>query len=167
MKAGIFEKGFYRYLSKQGGRGFKIHAPSGTHEFGDQSDLAAEMTVNDPEFFRQLVLHGDIGFGEGYMFGLWDSPQPEAVIRWIVENADTRHAQTSTLERFFGIVFKPVANLADRIRHVLRPNNKRTARRNISEHYDLSNEFFSLWLDEETMAYSSALFTGEDVTKDW
>ena len=52
---------------------------------------------------------------------------------------------------------------ADRLGHLLRPNNRATARRNIAEHYDLSNDFFALWLDE-TMMYSAAKWERPDAT---
>ena len=41
--------------------------------------------------------------------------------------------------------------------HWVNRNTREGARRNISAHYDLGNEFFSLWLDE-SMMYSSAIF---------
>ncbi|CAI0559658.1 unnamed protein product [Linum tenue] len=47
------------------------------------------------------------------------------------------------------------------LRHVMRNNSLTQARRNISRHYDLSNEFFALFLDE-TMTYSSGIFKNED-----
>jgi len=51
--------------------------------------------------------------------------------------------------------------LLNRFAHWRRRNTPRNSRRNISEHYDLSNDFYSLWLDE-TMTYSSAWFQGEE-----
>jgi cyclopropane-fatty-acyl-phospholipid synthase len=52
-------------------------------------------------------------------------------------------------------------NLANRLFHLRRPNSRRMSRENIREHYDLSNEFFQLWLDP-TMTYSSAFFEKAD-----
>ncbi len=154
---GFIEKQVYKYLTRQGGRGLRIVAPSGTRVFGDPGDIAAEMVVKDPEWFRHLVLGGDIGLGEGYMHELWDSPDVEAVIRWFSQNADPGHSTQSTIEKFVAHVVIRIFTFHDKLRQILRPNNKRLARRNIAEHYDLSNEFFSLWLDE-SMTYSSALF---------
>ena len=56
-----------------------------------------------------------------------------------------------------------LVKLYERVRHWLRANTKRGSRRNISYHYDLGNEFYSLWLDK-TMTYSSALFSGQGET---
>ena len=38
-------------------------------------------------------------------------------------------------------------NIFNRVQHLLRPNSVTTSRRNIAEHYDLGNEFYSLWLE--------------------
>jgi len=57
---------------------------------------------------------------------------------------------------FYG---KPLVAMLFRIKHFLRSNTREQARKNISAHYDLSNDFYGLWLDE-TMSYSSALFAG-------
>jgi cyclopropane-fatty-acyl-phospholipid synthase len=54
-------------------------------------------------------------------------------------------------------------NLAHKVAHVLRPNSLRTSRRNIAEHYDLSNEFFALWLDP-TMTYSAGYWDSPEMT---
>src|SRR3546814_9670340 len=54
----------------------------------------------------------------------------------------------------------PLGRLAGWIQHKLKSNTKKTARKNIAYHYDLGNDFYKLWLDE-TMAYSSAVFTRE------
>lgn len=153
----FFERQLYNYLNKQSGRGFRVTSPSGSRVFGDQNDIAAEMIVKDTSLFVDLVLHADIGLGEGYMHGLWDSPDITEVIRWFAENADPRRTRINSAYMAFVRTVLKIFFTADRLRHVLRPNNKRIARRNISQHYDLSNEFFALWLDE-SMTYSSAIF---------
>jgi cyclopropane-fatty-acyl-phospholipid synthase len=118
--------------------------------FGDRPD--ATITVKDPAFFRRCVLGGPVGFGEAYMDGLWETDDLVSVISWFIGNAD----ESTVLEgsdrkrRRIGLM-----NFAHRVAHKLRPNSRRTSRRNIKEHYDLSNDFFALWLDP-TMTYSSA-----------
>jgi len=117
---------------------------------GDRPD--ATITVKDPAFFRRCVLGGPVGFGEAYMDGLWETDDLVSVISWFIGNAD----ESTVLEgsdrkrRRIGLM-----NVAHRVAHKLRPNSRRTSRRNIKEHYDLSNDFFALWLDP-TMTYSSA-----------
>ena len=117
---------------------------------GDKPD--ASITIKDPDFFRRCVLGGPVGFGEAYMEGWWETADLVAVISWFIRNAD----ESTVLEgsdrkrRRIGLM-----NFAHRVAHKLRPNSRRTSRRNIKEHYDLSNDFFALWLDP-TMTYSSA-----------
>ena len=117
---------------------------------GDKPD--ASITIKDPDFFRRCVLGGPVGFGEAYMEGWWETADLVAVISWFIRNAD----ESTVLEgsdrkrRRIGLM-----NVAHRVAHKLRPNSRRTSRRNIKEHYDLSNDFFALWLDP-TMTYSSA-----------
>ena len=117
---------------------------------GDKPD--ASITIKDPDFFRRCVLGGPVGFGEAYMEGWWETADLVAVISWFIGNAD----ESTVLEgsdrkrRRIGLM-----NFAHRVAHKLRPNSRRTSRRNIKEHYDLSNDFFALWLDP-TMTYSSA-----------
>ena len=117
---------------------------------GDKPD--ASITIKHPDFFRRCVLGGPVGFGEAYMEGWWETADLVAVISWFIANAD----ESTVLEgsdrksRRIGLM-----NFAHRVAHKLRPNSRRTSRRNIKEHYDLSNDFFALWLDP-TMTYSSA-----------
>lgn len=116
----------------------------------------ATLQVHRRDFFRKCVLHGDIGFAESYLDGDWDTPDLSAVVAWFILNLD----QAPTLS---GSPRKRTASVhwlqfAHRLSHALRRNTLATARRNISEHYDLSNEFFSLFLDP-TMMYSSGKWT--------
>ena len=112
----------------------------------------AEIRVKDGAFFRACVLGGPVGFGEAYVDGLWETDDLVGVIAWFIRNADesTVLEGSGQTDRRIGLM-----NFAHRVAHRLRPNSLRTSRRNISEHYDLSNDFFALWLDP-TMTYSSA-----------
>jgi cyclopropane-fatty-acyl-phospholipid synthase len=58
-----------------------------------------------------------------------------------------------------------LVRLYEKLRFWLQRNHKEQAKKNISYHYDLGNDFYSLWLDD-TMTYSSALFeTGQESTE--
>jgi cyclopropane-fatty-acyl-phospholipid synthase len=96
-----------------------------------------------------LVSKGDVGWGEAYIDGLWDSPDIEALARFTIDNAEAFKAELSAspLKRLLLIA-------SDRI---IRRNSRRGSIRNISSHYDVGDDFYKLWLDE-TMTYSSALF---------
>lgn len=100
-------------------------------------------------------MFGAIGFAEGYVAGEWETPDLTAVISWFILNSDETSAmKTREGKRHRGLNFFDIWN---RLQHLRRPNSVETSRRNIGDHYDLSNEFFRLWLDP-TMTYSSAYF---------
>lgn len=114
---------------------------------------AAAIRVRRPGFFRKCVLAGDIGFAEAFIDGDWDTPDLAAVIAFFILNVDS--APTLSGSRHSRDFALNLLRAANRLGHLLRPNSRAIARRNIREHYDLSNGFFALWLDE-SMMYSAA-----------
>lgn len=120
----------------------------------------AAIKVRHPDFFRRCVLFGDIGFAESYLDGDWETPDIGAVIAWFLLNAEV--APTLSGARGNGLALN-LLQAANRLQHFFRPNSRGTAARNIREHYDLSNDFFRLWLDP-TMMYSSARWPRPDLT---
>ncbi len=112
-----------------------------------------EIHVVDDDIFARLIREGDLGFCEAYLEGGWTSPDLQSFM-------DLIHADNeSVYDGFPGMVF---VRAYERLRHLLRSNSPRQAKRNISYHYDLGNEFYALWLDQ-SMTYSSALFrTGQE-----
>jgi len=126
--------------------------------YGDQSDtvsLVAELTVVNSDTFSALALNGVIGAGESYMDGHWTSPDLVKVIRFFVINMQTLDAMDG--ERTW--LSRMGMWLLDRINR----NTIARAQKNISAHYDLGNDFFSLFLDQ-TMMYSSAVFADENIS---
>lgn len=115
----------------------------------------AEIHVADRRFWRAVVLRGSVGFAEAYAHGWWTSPDAVAVVRLLTRNIDLIHR----IERTLGGVSRP----AWAAYHKLRANTERGSRANIAAHYDLSNEFFALFLDS-TMTYSCGLFESPDTT---
>ena len=140
----------------------RLVLPEGSEKiFGGLGDEPrAEIQVKDDAFFRACVLGGPVGFGEAYMDGLWETDDLVRVITWFIRNADdsTVLEGSGKTDRRIGLM-----NFAHRVAHKLRPNSLRTSRRNIKEHYDLSNDFFALWLDP-TMTYSAAYWDGPNMT---
>lgn len=120
----------------------------------------AVVRVRRTAFFERCVLYGDIGFAESYLDGDWDTPDIAAVIAWFILNLDNAPTLSGSRARHWGLNLLRSFN---RWSHVLRPNSRRTASRNIREHYDLSNDFFGLWLDPSLM-YSSAKWERADLT---
>ena len=101
------------------------------------------------------MFSGDIGFGESYSDGDWETSDLPGLLTLLAANEavmDDRSIFTSSIGR-----------LANYLRHLQRPNTKEGSSRNIQEHYDLSNDFFATFLDP-TLTYSCALFEKEDDT---
>jgi cyclopropane-fatty-acyl-phospholipid synthase len=112
----------------------------------------AHIKVIRPSFFSKCVLYGDIGFAESYLDGDWETPSLTAVIAWFILNLEHSPTLSGSKASALGLNLLRGAN---RLWHLIRPNSRTQARRNIQDHYDLSNDFFRLWLDP-SMMYSSA-----------
>lgn len=128
--------------------------------FGENpDDIFATIKVFSDELFERCLIYGDLGLAESYMDGLCDLESIRSVVSWFLLNQDSpvlnesKHA--SRVINMLGAINK--------VRHYLRPNSRSMSRRNISDHYDLSNDFFQLFLDE-SMTYSSALFLKPGIT---
>ncbi len=126
---------------------------------GDSVDLTARIRVLSDEMFERCVMYGDLGLAESYIDGLCELDTIRSVVGWFLLNQDSpvlnESKQSSKLLNLMGVTNK--------LSHCLRQNSKTMSRKNIAEHYDLSNDFFRLFLDE-TMTYSSGLFLNEKVT---
>ena len=123
------------------------------HELG--SGLPHAMVhVASPRAWRAL-LRGSRGLAESYVDGLWDSPDVVAVIRVAARNAGALDRARQRLT--------PLREPYQRARGALVRNTPRRSRRDVSAHYDLGNELFSLMLDP-TMMYSSAYFDRDGMT---
>ena len=135
---------------------------------GPHSDLlhgipsTAVINIHRDEFFRKCVFAGDVGFGESFVDGDWTTPDLTAVIAWFIHNVENAPTLSGS-KRAGKAAAINLLRAANRIGHLLRPNNRNTARRNISEHYDLSNDFFALFLDH-SMMYSGARWTTPELT---
>ncbi len=152
---GFARKAFVSALSPLRRGGLELIFPDrSSHRFGESDSAQARLIVRRECFFQKCLLRGDIGFAESYMDGDWDTPDLHAIFSWILINADRAPTLSGSAARTCAL---GLLRFADRIAHILRPNSLRGARRNIADHYDLSNEFFALWLDPR-MVYSSALF---------
>lgn len=135
--------------------GLTVVFPNGARRvYGDPaSPDQGEIHVHDREAFSRMLLGGETGAGEGYMDGLWSSPDLAALLRLAALN---RQALALT-----GGWFRVPVQVRRTIEHRMRRNTQRNSRKNISAHYDLGNDFYRLWLDE-TMTYSSAVFESPD-----
>lgn len=115
-----------------------------------EGDLRAELVVHDPRCYPALVFGGSRGLGRSYVNGLWSSDDVTTLVRLLFRATQARRRRLDALGRRVAPLMPLWRRRADATRD----------RDNIHAHYDLSNEFFSLMLDD-TMAYSCAVFTDE------
>ena len=133
----------------------RVHEGDECHCFGespDSADLVADIHVHHPGVYADVAFSGSIGSGEAYMSGYWSTPNLTNVVRIFVRNLDALDA----MDQSQSWASKKLLKLFE----WLNRNSKEGARRNISAHYDLGNDFFSLFLDREMM-YSSAIFPAQ------
>jgi cyclopropane-fatty-acyl-phospholipid synthase len=105
--------------------------------------------VHEPRFYSELVFGSSIAAGETFMDGAWSCSDLVALLRLTLRNPGV----------FAGMdgPWSLLARSLHRVQHRLRGNTQTNSRRNISQHYDLGNAFYRLFLDE-TMMYSSGIF---------
>jgi cyclopropane-fatty-acyl-phospholipid synthase len=126
-------------------------APDGTVHIGKGARPGPEATfaISEWDVLSRVVARGDIGLGEDYIAGAWQTDDVEKLISFFLLN----------LDQFEGFAHGNFLNRLGFVLHnaLVRRNSLSGSRRNIEAHYDVGNDFYSLWLDE-TMTYSSALF---------
>ncbi len=115
---------------------------------GPRPGPEARLAVHDLALFWRLAWSGDVGFGEAYRDGLWDSPDLAELLTFAALNRDALDASfhgSGTAQRLLNGL------------HRLRANSRAGSRRNIRAHYDIGNDFYRLWLDP-ALNYSAAIF---------
>ncbi|MGW6693892.1 class I SAM-dependent methyltransferase [Rhodococcus sp. NPDC054953] len=134
----------------------RVEYPDGA-VLGSAPESGPRLLLHRPDdFVARVAAGGLIGFGEAYMAGDWSAPDLAAVLTVLASRIDT--LIPAPLQRLRGTCLP---------RHPRSHRGTRAgARANIAHHYDLSNEFFGLFLDE-TMTYSSALFDALDPAPQW
>jgi len=124
---------------------------------GAQPGPKARFRIEDWSVLRRIMARGDIGLGEEYIAGSWQTDDIENLIGLFLLNL-------GHFEKFAD------GNFLNRVGFVLhnalvRRNSIVGSARNIRAHYDVGNDFYSVWLDR-SMTYSSALYAGEDSLED-
>ena len=113
----------------------------------------AEVHIHNPDLFARLIREGDLGFCDAYLDEWWTTPDLQSFMDWV-------HADNDDI--YDGFPGMGLVRKFEKFRFWLQRNHPAQARKNISHHYDLGNDFYGLWLDD-TMTYSSALFkTGQE-----
>jgi len=122
-----------------------------------EDEPAADIVIKQSEAWVMMGLGRDIGFGEAWAQGLWDSENLTAVLQ--IASHPLNAELFDTAGGALGRLLEPALNAW----HRLRDNSKIQARKNISAHYDLGNRFFSQWLDTRMM-YSSGIYLSDDTS---
>jgi len=125
-----------------------------------EGNISANVTINNDEFYRQVILYGDIGFGEAYIDGLWDTDNITNVIKWFLLNIENNPVVSGSKTQALALNLLKWFN---KISHFKRANSIDGSRKNIAAHYDLNNDFFASFLDP-TMTYSGAYFYKDDLS---
>ena len=117
-------------------------------EFGNPDEtLKADIVIKKPNFNYNLIRGGSIGFAESYMRGEFETNNLSNLIELTARNI-------KIIYKFSGLLDLPMINF---VKNKIIKNTKTRSKENIAKHYDLGNDFFSLWLDD-TLTYSSAIF---------
>ena len=150
MSMTFARKAVFRMMKNLRHGALELMCPERTYLFGEAgTGLRACIAVHNERFFSRVLWGGDDAAGDSYVDGDWSSPDPVAVIRLCARNlSELKFAN-------------PLLSLASRFFHRLRQRMKSNtiagSRRNIHAHYDLSNDFFRLFLDRN-MVYSSGVY---------
>lgn len=145
---------FLEMLEKIDYGSIALTTPEGEHlNFrGSKAGVHVSIHIHDWKICENLFLKGDIGLGESYIAGHWDSDNINNLIKFGIDNKD----QLAKVIKgsFLKIIFY-------RIKHLLNRNSVKGSKKNIHAHYDLGNSFYKLWLDK-SMTYSSGLFIDQN-----
>ncbi|MGR3759979.1 class I SAM-dependent methyltransferase [Roseobacteraceae bacterium NS-SX3] len=135
----------------------QVRLPDGqTRTYGDGAGPAGAVQIHDPALLRRLCLNPELAFGEGYMDGAitFDGSSLEAVMRLLVRN---------TVEGGIPAWLTAAKHLRYLTRSLSQRNTAETARARVAHHYDISDDFYRLMLDED-MQYSCAYFSDPGMT---
>ena len=118
------------------------------YKFGNENELLrAKIKINKPGLTLQIIKSGSVGLAEAYMRNEFETDNLTNLIEITAKNI-------KIVYKFSGIFDLSMIN---KLKSIFIKNNKSRSKKNISKHYDLGNDFFSLWLDP-SLTYSSAIF---------
>jgi len=132
----------------------RVFGPDTPDRFGRPA-ITVRVQIHDPRSYRAVLTGGSAGLGEAYLNGWWDVDDLTGFLRLLSREVHRYDPARNGVANTAGAV-------VDKLR-ARRKQDKHRDRANIAAHYDLSNDFFSLMLDE-TMMYSSAVFATPDMT---
>ncbi len=117
--------------------------------FGDlESKLSSDIKINNPNFYLNVVMGGSSALGEAHMKKDFYTSNLTNLIELTARNINTIYSFSGSLK---------LQKIKNFLRKMFASNTKSKSKKYISKHYDLGNEFFSLWLDK-SLTYSSAVY---------
>ena len=117
--------------------------------FGDlESKLCADIKINNPKFFFNVVLGGSSALGEAHMNKHLYTTNLTNLIELTARNIKTIYSFSGSLK---------LQKIKNYLKKIFASNTRSKSKKYISKHYDLGNKFFSLWLDK-SLTYSSAVY---------
>ena len=117
--------------------------------FGDlESKLSSDIKINKPNFYLNVIMGGSSALGEAHMKKDFYSSNLTNLIELTARNINTIYSFSGSLK---------LQKIKNFLKKIFASNTKSKSKKYISKHYDLGNEFFSLWLDK-SLTYSSAVY---------
>ena len=139
-------------LIKKGSLFITLHTGEKIDLNKEDTSIIADIIINNPLFYSLVIKRGDIGFSEAYIKGYFTTSNLVNLLKVLTINLED-NSLDSPSSVWHKIKFKLI--------NYLRKNSIKQSKKNISFHYDLGNDFYSLWLDK-TMTYSSALYKNDN-----
>jgi cyclopropane-fatty-acyl-phospholipid synthase len=131
-----------------------INTPDGKQLFfkGNKGYISCDLTIKNWQIMDLVAKRGDIGLGEAYHLDFWESSDVANFLTYCCLNIDKikQHVDGNFFNRVIFYFYN----------HLVRLNTKRGSKKNILAHYDISNDFYQIWLDS-SMTYSSAIRNNE------
>ena len=152
----IFKSGLQKKFKNLKTGHISVNDGDETFTFGDSSsDEKVTVDIHSQEFYVMTGSGGALGIAEAYVAGYWSSDDVVKLFQIILRNRNI----LLSLEKGFAKLVKPINKMI----HRGRQNTLKGSKENILAHYDLSNDFYKLWLDP-SMTYSCAFFNNDSVT---
>ena len=137
--------------------GLSIRTPDGkiTHLSNNSEKDLGVININDWSFFWDVAIGFDLGMAKAYLEEKWDHSNLSNLFKNISnESGKTNFSYMGKIAplKLYSLIWQSIKS----------SNNKKWAEKNVRSHYDISNEFFEIFLDP-TMTYSCAIFNNKDV----
>ena len=159
IPSSFVEKSWREALSRLEAGTLEFIAPNGevTIAGGKSPGPHARFHIHEWDVIRRVMARGDIGLGEEFIAGSWETDDVEALVSLFLLNL--HHLEDFSDGNFINRLGFVIHNA------LVRRNSIAGSARNIKAHYDVGNDFYSLWLDK-SMTYSSALYQNTDALYD-